>query len=87
MRERIVMQNWALFSLSQNPYQAPEVMGQALGGEVYGHPRHKDGKRVITSRIIEKGNGIVKTLNTTYILGDVDPEYLAAFPTSEDFLK
>lgn len=42
-----------------------------LHGQVYGHPRFKDGDAVITSKLINKDwkNNLVETLNTIYTLG------------------
>lgn len=40
-----------------------------LGGDVYGHPRFPDGTFVRTSRVVERRDGEVETLNTVYELG------------------
>lgn len=48
-----------------------EVPGSnALIGEVYGHPRYRDGEQVRTSPILERGDGYVITAQTKYILGN-----------------
>ena len=46
-------------------------------GEVYDHPRVVDGSHVRTSDIvyINKGIGILQTLNTVYILIDKETKY------------
>ena len=42
-----------------------------LCGEVYDHPRFRDGERVITSTIInELEDGRIETRNTVYVLGE-----------------
>jgi hypothetical protein len=61
---------------------APElrnhVNGYVLTGYVKGHPRLPDGP-LTTSRLIfiDIKKKVAKTRNTTYALGDPDPEFIA----------
>ena len=42
--------------------------GQALAGQAYGHPRFPDGMFVHTSKIVNRVESVVETLNTFYEL-------------------
>lgn len=66
------LENW---SVGTDPFASPEMNIAILWGEVYGHPLHRDGKTIHTSQIKEANGLIVKTHNTTYKLGEVDPGY------------
>ena len=74
------LENWYL-TVNSDPYTPPEAASISLVGEVYDHPdeRHYDGKPVRTSRVTELDlkNGVAKTMNTTYELGEPDKEWLA----------
>lgn len=52
----------------------PEKWGGSLilRGNVYGHPRLRDGEFIHTSKVVKfhKGLGIAETLNTFYTLGE-----------------
>jgi len=82
--------NWALIPGQIDHHQnlAPEQITFHLSGEVYGHPDHKDGKRIRTSRIIHtnKAAGTVHTTNRVYTLGNPLPEYEALYPGARERL-
>jgi len=72
------LENWSVCSASNNVYLPPELVGQALKGEVYGHPCPAcyDGSEVYTTRIMEVEGRVITTRNTVYHLGTIDPKYL-----------
>jgi len=43
-----------------------EDYGEKQYGEVFGHPKHPDGKKVLTSRIVNRDGDKVETRNTIY---------------------
>ena len=58
---------------------------QCLGGNVYGHPEHKDGQPIVTSPINGNQGGRVQTRSgSDYELGAVDPEWERRFPGARD---
>ena len=72
-----------------NPYMAPELAvdlnGLELHGKVTGHPRKTDGKIISTSRIVGKRNDLVVTgSGSEYDLGEIDPEYVKAYPSAKE---
>lgn len=71
-----------------DPYKAPEQISVNLYGIVEGHPEHKDGRDITTSRIVGKTpEGHVRTRSgSTYELGDVDPAYEAEYPGARERL-
>ena len=89
-RPEVTIKNWSMMA---NPYQAPEIQIHFLRGNVFGHPRFKDGSQVDTSSIVgidDHGEyKIVHTQNTDYkvIMSDVDPEYEKLFPGAYDRLS
>ena len=80
MTQIVRLENWSYGEdpYENSPYMAPELRRKVLHGEVYGHPRFKDGAEVTTSRVVEM-NPIEKTAVTSsgthYQLGKPDPEY------------
>jgi len=76
------MENWAVVE-DYDPYMAPECRKSRLQGTVYGHPKHEDGKVLVTSSI-KKIDPVNKTVTTSsgsvYELGAVDPEWEKQFP-------
>ena len=87
------LKNWSVFSDGDN-FTAPELWTKRLQGNVYGHPRFKDGDPVNTSGIIEiidKGtHKEVKTQSgSVYELYkvDIDPECEKQFPNYYERLK
>lgn len=77
----VKLENWSVVDCGGdhcNFYQAPEQISHCLFGEVYGHPLHKDGKRVRTSPIkFINGKYVVSTSGTEYELGKSDETYVS----------
>lgn len=70
------LNNWKLVE-DQDPYQPPELRRKRLSGEVFGHPRHDDGSRVVTSEVESIDGRVVRTFSgSEYTLGDPDPDYV-----------
>lgn len=80
------MENWAVVR-DYDPYMAPELCKTRLQGTVYGHPKHDDGKVLVTSSI-QKIDPVGRTVTTrsgsVYELGSVNPEWEAQFPDAEN---
>ena len=75
------------WSVVRKPYATPESGGH-LHGRAYGHPRFDDGEWVTTSPITAVEGGIATTLSgSQYELGEVDPQYEAAFPNARERLS
>ena len=71
----VQLNNWAVVH-SQDPFLAPEQRGLHLTGDVEGHPKFPNGKRVCTSEVKDfKGRVITTESGTEYLLGDPSPEY------------
>ncbi|MDY6958323.1 MAG: hypothetical protein SVK08_04125 [Halobacteriota archaeon] len=74
------LENWSVVS-NATPYTAPEAIVPSLQGYVYNHPKHEDGKHVITSHIVAVYGRKVQTWSgSIYELGKVDPKYQEAYP-------
>ena len=68
------LENWSVIG---NSYQAPEIRQLTLRGQVYNHPKYKDGEIILTSNITNvDGKHITTRNNNIYILGKVYQEYL-----------
>lgn len=76
MTNTVRLENWSIVMV-------PGV-GPRLSGTVYGHPRLKDGEKIVVSSILERNrdNNTVQTMNTLYVLGHVDPEWDRLYPDS-----
>ena len=75
------IENWSLVASSWDPYRAPEQVGMSIQGEVYNHPRFRDGKSVITSTIVGKrGNKVITYSGSHYSLGEPAEMYEKTFP-------
>lgn len=72
------LENWAIRSHSNDPFQAPELQSKYLTGTVYDNSNFKDGSFIKTSRVqeISEDQSYAKTLNTTYMLGEPHPDYV-----------
>lgn len=58
MKPLVRLEDWYVFG------------GVMLAGAAIGHPKHPDGKRVHTSRIVRQlDDGTIETQNTLYTLG------------------
>jgi hypothetical protein len=71
----------------EDAWTPPEMVRPCLRGVVSGHPQRKDGTMLCTSPIV----GVTSTAAVTesgsvYELGEVDPEYEAAFPDARNRL-
>ena len=81
------LENWAIVTSNPNPYQPPECQKKQLHGEVYGSDRFGDGEKVTTSDVEDIKNGIAKTANADYELGQIDKKYLAAYPSAKKYIE
>lgn len=75
----VVMENWSICDApGADPYQPPERRAKMLQGYVHGHPDFEDGSQIMTSMIVEHDypNRTVRTKNTVYTLGKIDPGYV-----------
>ena len=70
------LKNWAVRG-KVNPYQAPEDMSTILEGNVYHHPKLKDGDLITTSPVINSLDNIVETANSYYELKEPCVTYQA----------
>ena len=78
------LENWSICTPKVNPFTAPELIPQCLQGNVYGHPRFRDGEFVISSRIVGiKENLILTYSGSTYELGEPDPDYEDEYPDAK----
>lgn len=73
------IENWFVcFKDGQDVYEPPEMRRQYLSGNIFGHPRHEDGKHVRTSHIVAWVDDKVTTASgTEYQLGKPCEEYAA----------
>ena len=71
------LENWFITD-NDNGYMAPEMIRKLAIGNVYGHPNHKDGKRIHTNYLtyIDLKDKIIHTQSgSIYELGEPDPKY------------
>lgn len=75
----VYLNHWAFTRRYSSPYQAPEAGDWCLVGAATGHPEKKAAHPVTTSPIrgVDQRLRLVKTMNTTYVLLDPSPEWLA----------
>lgn len=89
------LENWAVALNYLNPYMPPESSWTFLTGLVSGHPKHTDGKRIATSRIIKvSGKFVYTNSGTLYELGKPSLDYIewcksegCHIPTEEEPIK
>ena len=75
------LQQWSLRSRRLGQWQSPEEEGVCLFGFVVGHPRHRNGKEVLTTPVIRCcANRIVTRSGNEYELGLTDPAYERRYP-------
>ncbi len=75
------LHRWSLRSRSLGDWQSPEEVGACLFGIVSGHPRHIDGKEVVTTPLVRcEANRVVTRSGSEYELGSSDPAYERLFP-------
>ena len=74
------LENWFVKqALDDTGYKAPELCPACLAGEVYDHPKHEDGKLILTSAFVEsdrENNTVTTKSGSVYTLGEVDPSYI-----------
>lgn len=81
------LENWSFIVRSGDPYTAPELISGQLAGNVYNHPRFKDGEPVVTSLVVKEENGKVVTYSgSRYELGEPNPAYEQQFPDAKNRL-
>lgn len=70
------LENWSVTARPTDPYQAPELWGSCLRGDVKGHP--KLGDTEVTTSLIKNVNGRIVTTHSgsIYELGKVDEDYV-----------
>lgn len=83
----IIFRNWFIEEYTRNEFQAPELAGHRLCGNVYGHPSFTDGSFIHTSRIVgieDMGDhkDILSRSGSKYSVfpNDVNPGAEKAFP-------
>jgi len=86
------LERWSIVSRPLlNPFLAPEQVRLSLHGRVYGNPNFMDGESITTTSIqglIVEGDMVkIKTKNSIYELGEVDPGYEAAYPNALSRVK
>ena len=81
------LENWSVVFSDNDPYLHPELQTLSLCGNVFNHPRFKDGKRVTTSSIKGfDGELIMTSSGSKYELGEIDPEYEKLYPDAKNRL-
>ena len=73
----VKLKDWGIIK-EQHSFRAPESIPIKLNGAVYGHPIKEDGKRVVTSAILEvDGRTITTESGTIYeLVGEPSDKYL-----------
>ena len=75
------LQHWSLRSRDSAGWQSPDEDGTRLFGLVFGHPKHFDGKELITSPVVQcTANRVVTRSGSEYALGPIDPAYERRYP-------
>jgi hypothetical protein len=75
------LQNWSLCARPPGGWQSPDNDGVRVFGFVFGHPRHLDGKELITSPVMRCFDNLVVTRSgSEYELGSIDPAYERRYP-------
>ena len=71
------LENWS-FTITSDPYIAPECQQKLLAGEVYGHPKFSDGHKVTTSAVfdVDWEKRIAYCAHREYELGTVNPKFV-----------
>jgi len=80
VRSPVQLTEWSVGHVSgkSDAYRAPEQGGLVLRGRAQGHPKHRDGRRVMTSHIVKvNGRTITTVSGSVYeLVGDPEPQYL-----------
>lgn len=72
-KDPIKLEDWSTIFTDPDPYKPPELQVMRLHGKAYGHPRHEDGKEVVTSRVVDldlEGRSAKTRSGSTYTLGE-----------------
>jgi len=71
------LENWSIGYGDSNGFTAPELVQKTLHGMIYDDQRFLDGTNIRTSDIqfLDLENNIATTRNTTYKLGNINPDY------------
>jgi len=74
----VTLDDWCVVVEFGSPYQAPELNRPALRGKAYGHPIHRNGTYVSTSRLLGLDTEArrAETKSRAYKLGNPDSEWL-----------
>jgi hypothetical protein len=74
----VKLENWSIVGVPSNSHHPPEMWVTCLMGDVTGHPIFGDEKDIITTNLValDIEKKIAKTLNTIYILGDIDKGFV-----------
>src|SRR5512140_3207629 len=81
------LDQWCVVSRTFPSLPPPEQERCCLHGQVTGHPRCSDGKKVTTSLVVSRDgdNGVTKS-GSAYELGEPDPAYEARSPNARQRL-
>lgn len=85
----ILLDDWSVTIIDDDPYLPPERRPSTLHGKVYGHPRFENGKCVFTSKPVayRPDDRLFKTYSgSVYKLGKINQEYLEQFPDADSRL-
>lgn len=75
----IRIENWSLCIRGYGSYMFPDEQRVSLQGNVYGHPKFKDGEFVVTSQVLDLdiSNGKAETRSREYVLGQANPDWIS----------
>lgn len=51
--KKVILEDWSLIVVDNDPLRAPELKNMYLCGKVYGHPNFSDGESITTSKVLE----------------------------------
>jgi hypothetical protein len=73
------LESWAVVAGANRGVFDRLEPGNLLLGRAYGHQRIRTGMVIFTSPIVrvDRERNIAETRNTSYLLGDLSPEYMA----------
>lgn len=63
------LENWEVSMREGPPYTDPAILPRYLVGDVYGHPKHHDGKRITTGTVRGAEGRVAWSRRTAYELG------------------
>jgi hypothetical protein len=68
-----IFKNWSVQRPECNVFLAPECIKPLLMGNIFNHPKYKDGTNIITSSIIESNGNKIKTISGSLYLIEGEP--------------